>query len=159
MPLSLAAAPPVTIEEALGVLEKDQALHMTTDAASERDLDVLEEALGCRLPEEFRTLLVRLGGGIFYERHELFGVRRLMIHDIELVPDLLSFRRRFVDDGGNIPSPDLVPFHRADGVVHLLDLRGGSEASVISADGERSYPDLACFLQQVVIPKAATARP
>jgi len=132
MPLSPAPAPPVTIGEALEVLEEDQTRHMTTDRASERDLAVLEEALG--------------------RRHELFGARRFMVHDIELVPDLLSFRRRFAGSG---LGPGLVPFHRADGVVHLLDLRGGSEAPVVSADGERSYPDLACFLEHVVIPAAA----
>jgi len=159
MPLSPAPALPMTIEEALDVLEKDQARHMTTDRASPRDLDVLEQALGQRLPEEFRTFLIRLGGGIFYERHELFGARRLMVHDIELMADLLSFYRHFAGSGGSGLGPGLVPFHRADGVVHLLDLRGGSEAPVISADGERSYPDLACFLQQVVIPRAAAARP
>jgi hypothetical protein len=145
----------VTIEAALQALEKDLARHTTTDRPSELELDGLEEALGSKLPEQFRTFLTRLGGGIFYERHELFGARRLMVHDIELVPDLLSFHRRFTA-AGEVPSPEsLVPFHRADGVVHLLDLRSAGEASVVSADGTRSYPDLAHFLQHVVIASAA----
>ena len=142
----------VTIEQALGALARDSPRHMTTELASERDLDVLEEGLGERLPDEFRALLARFGGGIFYERHELFGARRLMIHDIELVPDLLSFRRLLAAEGGPASERGLVPFHRADGRVHLLDLRRAAGVPVISADGERSYPDLACFLEQVVIP-------
>lgn len=147
----------MTIEEALGVLEKDRERHMTAEPASERELDLVEEALGRRLPEEFRTFLAHLGGGILYERHEVFGARRLMVHDIELVPDLVSFRHRFVESGGDELTEDMVPFHRADGVVHLLDLRGGGKAPVVSADGKRSYPDLACFLEQVVLPKGARA--
>jgi hypothetical protein len=149
----------VTIEEALGALARDRGRHMMTELASERDLDVLEEALGERLPEDFRALLVRFGGGIFYERHELFGARRLMIHDIELVPDLLSFRRLLAAEGGPAAEAGLVPFHRADGKVHLLDLRRATRAPVLSAEGERSYPDLACFLEQVVIPRPPAHRP
>jgi SMI1/KNR4 family protein SUKH-1 len=152
----LVPAPRVTIEAALQVLEKDLARHMTTDRPSELELDALEEALGGKLPEQFRTLLSRVGGGIFYERHELFGARRLMVHDIELVPDLLSFHRRFAADNQTAPTAALVPFHRADGVVHLLDLRSGAEA-VVSADGGRSYPDLASFLLRVVIPSVSPA--
>ena len=143
----------MTIEAAVQVLEKDMARHTTTDRPSELELDALEEALGRKLPDQFRTLLGRLGGGIFYERHELFGARRLMVHDIELVPDLVSFHRRFAE-GDIAAAPALVPFHRADGVVHLLDLRSGGEA-VVSEDGTRTYPDLAHFLQNVVIPSAA----
>lgn len=159
MPATLAHARPVTIEETLEVLERDRARHMTTDRATERELDALEEALGRPLPEDFRTLLARLGGGILYERHELFGARRLMVHDIELVPDLLFFRRRFAEDAGEGLAPHLVPFHRAGGTVHLLDLGKGSQAPVVSADRARSYPDLACFLQRVVIPEATRPRP
>jgi len=151
----LVPAPRVTIEAALQVLEKDLDRHTITDRPSELELDALEEALGGKLPEQFRALLSRLGGGIFYERHELFGARRLMVHDIELVPDLLSFHRRFAADGKAAPTAVLVPFHRADGVVHLLDLRSGGEA-VVSADGGRSYPDLASFLLRVVIPPSVS---
>lgn len=141
----------MTIEEARKVLQRDQQHHMTAEPASEQELDLMEEALGQRLPEEFRTLLARLGGGILYERHELFGVRRLMVHDIELVPDLVSFRERFVSAGGEELGEGFVPFHRADGVVHLLDLRAESGPTVVSLDGARSYPDLARFLEDVVL--------
>ncbi len=149
----------MTIEEALAVLAEGQQQHMCTEPAGELELDRLEEALGRRLPAEFRTFLSRFGGGILYERHEVFGARRLMVHDIELVPDLVSFRQRFVESLGHELAEDLVPFHRADGIVHLLDLRGGGRSSVISADGKRSYPDLACFLEQVVLPRGARTGP
>ena len=159
MPATLEPPYAVTIERAVQVLESDLARHTTTDRPSELELDALEEALGGKLPEQFRTFLARLGGGIFYERHELFGARRLMVHDIELVPDLVSFHRRFAADAGTGLVATLVPFHRADEVVHLLDLRSGGEARVVSADGTRTYPDLARFLQDVVIPSAAPGGP
>jgi hypothetical protein len=148
----------VTIEEVLEALAGDRPRHMTTEPASERELDVLEEALGHRLPEEFRALLARFGGGIFYERHELFGARRLMIHDIELVPDVLTFRRLLEADGRGA-EPGLVPFHRADAEVHFLDLRKGSRAGVVSADGTRTFPDLASFLEEVVMTEPPAGHP
>lgn len=147
----------MTIEAALGVLDRDRSRHLTTEPASERELALLEETLGRRLPEDFRALLTRLGGGILYERHEVFGARRLMVHDIELVPDLVSFRRRFVRAGAGESSQDFVPFHRADGMVHLLDLRARGGAAVVSLDGTRSYPDLAHFLEDVVLPVGGAA--
>jgi hypothetical protein len=143
------------IEAALGVLERDSSRHMTAEPASEHDLGLLEESLGRRLPEDFRTLLTRFGGGILYERHEVFGARRLMVHDIELVPDLVSFRQRFVRAGSGESCQDFVPFHRADGMVHLLDLRARGGPAVVSLDGTRSYSDLADFLEQVVLPMEA----
>jgi len=149
----------VTIEEVVAVVAKGRQQHMFTEPASELELDRLEEALGRKLPTEFRIFLSRLGGGILYERHEVFGARRLMVHDIELVPDLVSFRERYVEGPGHELAEGLVPFHRADGVVHLLDLRGGGGPLVISADGKRSYLDLACFLEQVVLPSGAGIGP
>ena len=148
----------VTIEKALAVLEKDRHRHLTAEPASVRELDLLEESLGRRLPEDFRALLARLGGGILYERHEVFGASRLMVHDIELVPDLVSFRERFVRAGEGETCQDFVPFHRADGMVHLLDLRARGGPAVVSLDGTRSYPDLARFLEEVVLPVGAGSR-
>jgi hypothetical protein len=136
----------MTIDQAIGMLEQDQRRHLTADRPSERDLDVIEEALGSKLTEDFRTLLARLGGGILYERHEVFGAHRLMVHDIELVPDLVSFREHFARRGSL--ADGLVPFHRADGVVNLLDVRDGA---VISEDGARSYSSLSSFLEKAVL--------
>jgi len=159
MPLYKQEVSPLTLEQALAVIGRGGERHMTTDLAGEKDLDVLEEALGHRLPEDFRTLLARLGGGIFYGRDELFGARRLMIHDIELVPDLLSFRRLLARRGDRNVERGLVPFHRAANRIHFLDPRAGSPALVVSADGARSFPDLASFLEQVVIPTGDADEP
>jgi SMI1 / KNR4 family (SUKH-1) len=145
-------ANPMTIAEVLDIIERDQPRHMTAEPASEPELDRLEAALGVRLPPQFREFLTRLGGSILYERHEVFGAHRLMVHDIELVPDLLSFREQFARRGGAELAPAFLPFHRADGVVNLLDLREGAEPAVVSEDGTRSYCDLACFLEQTVVP-------
>jgi hypothetical protein len=51
MPATLASAPPITMEEVLQVLERGRARYMTTDPATEQELDALEEHLGRRLPE------------------------------------------------------------------------------------------------------------
>jgi len=142
----------------LAALARDRPRHMTTEPASERELDMLEEALGHRLPEEFRELLAQFGGGIFYERHELFGARRLMIHDIELVPDLLTFRR-LLEAEGRHHEEGLLAFHRADDQVHLLDLRPARRAGVVSADGRRTFPDLASFLEAVVLAGSPAGHP
>ena len=143
---------PMTLAEILDLIAQDCGRHMTTEPASELELDSLEESLGSRLPIALRALLSRLGGGILYERHEIFGARRLMIHDIELVPDLASFRARLAQ-GGSLPD-GLVPFHRADGIVHFLDLRK-ADSPVVSLDAARSYSDLACFLERVVLAERA----
>ena len=110
----------MTMDEVLELLERDRALHLT-QRCSERDLDILEDGLGRRLPTAFRGLLARVGGGILYDRHEVFGARRLIVHDIELVPDLLSVRRRLEAEGHRWPD-HLIPFHRSQGIVHVMDV-------------------------------------
>ena len=72
-----------------------------------------------------------------------------------LVLDLVSFRRRFVRAGSGESCQDFVPFHRADGMVHLLDLSARGGPAVVSLDGTRSYLDLAHFLEEVVLPVGA----
>jgi SMI1/KNR4 family protein SUKH-1 len=140
----------MTIDDALALLERDAALHLT-QRCSEHELDALEEALGQCLPADFRSLLVRVGGGILYDRHEVFGGRRLIVHDIELVPDLLSMYRLLAESHANWPA-HLVPMHRSQGVLHLLDLSAGAgHASVQAADG-RAWPNLPAFLDAVVLP-------
>ena len=137
------------MDEALAVLERDAALHLT-QRCSERDLDVLEEALGQRLPAEFRALLARVGGGILYDKHEVFGGRRLMVHDIELVPDVLAVRRSMEESRPRWPAY-LIPIHRCQGELHLLDVsRGEGSAPVLTEDG-RAWPDLPAFLEAVVL--------
>jgi hypothetical protein len=134
------------LEAALAALERDAGEHVTAGPADAEELQRLEEKLHRRLPPPFRRFLERLGGGLFYERHEIFGAHRVLIHDIELVPDLVTFSRRM--DAGAVAS-GLLPFHREGSVVHLLDLRNPEEASpaVRSLDGSKAYPDFVAFLQ------------
>jgi SMI1/KNR4 family protein SUKH-1 len=142
----------MTINETLAVLERDASLHLT-QRCSERDLEVLEEALGRRLPGGFRAFLARIGGGIIYDRHEVFGCRRLMLHDIELVPDLLSVRRNLEKDGQSWPN-HLVPIHRCGGALHLLDLARGDGTAPVIGEAGQSWPDLSDFLEAIVLPSA-----
>lgn len=143
------------MDEALLMLEQDRARHLT-QPCSERDLDLLEQALGRRLPAEYRALLARVGAGILYDDHEVFGSRRLMVHDIELVPDVLTVARQRADGGRPWPA-HLVPFHRSQGRVHLLDVSDGGNAAVLGEDGAR-WRSLPEFLHEVVLPAADRSR-
>ncbi len=138
----------MTIDEVLAVLERDRGRHMLAEPCVEADLKRLEGAIGCALPSGFRRLLLDLGCGIFYEKHEVFGAHRLMVHDIELVPDLLSMRRR---EGRQHGSAEQLPFHRAAGVIHYLDLND-AQGRVLPGDHSPEALDLATFLERVVLP-------
>jgi hypothetical protein len=137
----------MTLEETLDVLERDAERHLTGGPCSEQDLQRLEAALGHSLPADLRRLLARVGGGVFYDAHELFGARRVMIHDIELLPDLLSLRRTLP----GVP-PDALPFHRSGSLVHVIEL--AEPARITPLGGGSGYADLASFLLEVVIPSA-----
>jgi hypothetical protein len=140
-----------TLEDVLGRLERDRDRHMLSPA-TEADLLAVEREVG-PLPGPVRVLLQRLGGGILYERHELFGPRRLMIHDIELVPDLLSMRQRLRARPHGLPG-HLLPVHRCEGTLHLVDLSPGATVAVVQEDGPGRWPDLASFLAQALWPSA-----
>jgi hypothetical protein len=122
---------------------------MTGAAAAEDELLALERVLGFPLPAPYRFFLRRLGGGVFYLEHELFGPRRVMVHDIELVPDLLSFRAWL---GAELP-PAVLPIHRMDGRIHVLDLQTGACRRLDATAGARDdYADFTAFLETVVLP-------
>lgn len=121
---------------------------MNSGPSTQAELGHVEAALGAALPQALRAFLMRFGGGIYYNGHEIFGPTRCMVHDIELVPDLLSMRQRLKDEGGL--AEGLSPLHRARGVVHVIDLRSGS---VALREGGDAYPDLAAFLENVVLPR------
>lgn len=137
------------MDEVLALLERDRALHLT-QRCSARDLHILEEGLGRRLPAGFRALLARVGGGILYDRHEVFGARRLIVHDIELVPDLLSVRQRLEAEGHHWPD-HLIPFHRSQGIVHVMDVSQGEGSTPALSETGKSYPNLPDFLEAVVL--------
>jgi hypothetical protein len=138
---------PSRLQAVVARCQQDAALHMTGGPCTEQELRHLEDALGRPLPPGYRTFLARLGGGVFYLRHEIFSAHRVMVHDIELVPDVLSFRQWL---GVGVP-PGLLPFHRAGSRIHALDLDGAPSGRVVVVDSpEPGYPDFVTFLEQVV---------
>jgi hypothetical protein len=103
------------------------------------------------MPEPLRAFLLRVGGGLFYNGHEIFGPMRCMVHDIELVPDVLSVAHRLREEGSL--TQGFIPLHRARGVIHLLDARSVVGGAVIPAGGGAAHPDLTAFLEVVVLPR------
>jgi hypothetical protein len=147
--LSVEHAPRDTrLETLLARCEADRTLHMNAGGCPETELQRIEAAVGQPLPLPFRVFLSRLGGGVYYLKHEVFGPRRVMVHDIELVPDLLSFRHWL----GEIVPRTALPIHRADGVIHVLELAGDHAGSVRSLDeGGHRYPDFTSFLEAEIL--------
>jgi hypothetical protein len=143
-------SPAADLEAALAALERDAAQHLTAGPADAQELRRMEEQLGVRLPAAFRRFLERFGGGLFYECHEIFGGHRVLIHDIELMPDIVTFCRG-QREGAPWRSGEYLPFHRAGSVVHLLDLRDPDVPSpaVRSLDGSVSFPDFVSFLESL----------
>jgi hypothetical protein len=124
-----------------------------TEPASDESLDHVERALGAPLPPELRALLREVGSGLYERGHEVFGPSRVMIHDIELVPDMLSMRARLAGPEGAIAS-HLVPFHRGRGSVHLIRTGGPRVGEVVSLPPGATYADLPTFIEQVILTPA-----
>jgi len=138
-------------EATLARLEADRESHVLAGRSTEAELADLETELGRPLPALYREFLLRIGGGLFYQRHELFGTRRTMIHDIELVPALLSFTHLH----GTGPELDeLLPFHQEAGVVHAFRQRDdhGEPISVVRVGTDTTFADFHAFLDAVVLP-------
>jgi hypothetical protein len=137
----------------LARIEADREQHFIGMPATSMDLEALERALALRLPEELRLLLGRVGGAVLYGRHELFGATTSLVHDIEVVPGLLTIRAA-LRRGGRLP-PHHLPFHRAGESIHAVDVSeaDGVTAAVVALEGGRRYPSLSVFLETVVIPR------
>lgn len=120
-----------------------------TVPAAEGDLRRLEDALGRPLPGPLRALLREVGSGLYEGGHEIFGPMRLMLHDIELVPDLLTVHARLTAQGAL--HPQFVPFHREGGTFHLIRTDGPGTGCVVSLPAGRVYADLASFVEQVLL--------
>jgi hypothetical protein len=142
----------MTLDEMIERIALDQAQHMTGGPSTPADLQQLEERLSISLPDAYRVFHARLGAGIYYQHHEMFGCRRVMIHDIELVPDIVSMQRLLARQ--NAPPPaGLFPLHRGAGILHLIDLNPGPQRGmVVRVPEQASYPDLAAFLEAIVLP-------
>jgi len=117
--------------------------------ASEDDLRRLDEELGRPLPAPLRALLREVGGGLFAGGHEIFGPSRVMIHDIELVPDLLTVRARLAKEG--LLQPQHLPFHRSGTTFHLMRIEGPGAGSIVSLPSGSVWTDLASFVEQVLL--------
>lgn len=153
----LASMRRMTLDEILDRFACHGDHHLTNGPATAVELRELERAVGRPLPASFRAFLRRLGGGLFYGGHEIFGPHRVMVHDIELVPSLTAIRSgpcaERLPDG-------LVPFHRIGGILHAFDLRDPADAErIVSLPCGSTYPDLPSFLEAVVLPPAATSPP
>ncbi len=144
----------MTLEDVLRQLEDDRAAHTTSGPSDEAELRGVEEALQQALPATLRAFLLRIGGGIFYGRHEIFGGHRVMIHDIELVPSLREMVRQT-----RARQPDLerawLPVHRADGVLHLMDAE--AQRGLVSQPAGQQHASFESFLELVVL--SAARRP
>jgi hypothetical protein len=140
----------IVFEAMLDRIARDASAHMTAGPASDADLARLEGAIGHRLPEAYRRFLARLGGGIYYERHEVFGPTRAMIHDIELLPPITGVCH-------GLPA-GVIPIHRAKATLHFMDLRQDHEpVPVFSLMSAERYPDFATFLREVIVQKTSPA--
>src|SRR6476619_7184534 len=129
-------------------LEEGADARMTVPA-SEEELHRIDEALGRPLPAPLRSLLHEVGSGLYEGGHEIFGPLRLMLHDIELVPDLLSVRARLTADG--LLHQHFLPFHRGGATFHLIRTEGAGSGCVVSLPAGRVYADLASFIEQVLL--------
>jgi len=144
----------LTFAEVLEVFARNERQHMAGGGTSEEDLQRCEERAGVALPAPFRAFLSRFGGGLYFHGHEVFGPKPVVIHDIELVPDLLTVRKWLLAQGAEVP-PELLAFHRARGVIHLLDTRPGSTERVLTLGGSATFPDLASFFEAIILPRTA----
>jgi len=120
-----------------------------TSPASDEELLRIDGALGRRLPAPLRALLHEVGGGLYEGGHEIFGPSRVMLHDIELVPDILSVRTRLMAEG--VLHPHFLPFHRGGATFHLIRTEGPGVGCVVSLPSGRVYADLASFIEQVLL--------
>ncbi len=128
-------------EPLLAGIERHAPEHLRFGAVPRDQIAVLEQRLGWPLPPALTSVLTTIGNGIFFGHEEVFGPRRLMIHDIELLPDMMSVKAA---------SPGLpeawLPFHRRDGVVHAVDLSPEGFGQVHAWPGGAPCGDVAPFL-------------
>jgi hypothetical protein len=139
------------IHDILARLERDSQHHMTGAPSDEAEIRDLESKCDIAVPADYRAFLTRFGGGIFYQQHEIFGPRRVMIHDIEMVPDLLSMRASLPRITSEPIADGYFPLHRGGGRIHLIDLRPGPDLGRVLG-GTHEFPSLSGFLEAVVVP-------
>jgi len=137
------------LETLLHRFESGRSDARMTSPASDEELRRIDEALGRPLPVPLRALLREVGSGLYEGGHEIFGPSRLMLHDIELVPDILSMHARLTAEG--VLHPHFLPFHRGGATFHLIRTEGPGAGCVVSLPSGRVYADLASFIEQVLL--------
>ena len=129
-------------------VERHAAEHLRFEPVPHAQIAELEARLGRRLPLELAAMLETVGNGIFFGKEELFGPRRLMVHDIELLPDMMSVKAATP----GLPQ-EWLPFHRCDSVLHVVDLRPESLGDVYSWPGAAPQGDVGSFLASRLMPR------
>jgi hypothetical protein len=142
----------LTLDQALDAFERSRGEHVLGAPSTEEELRRLERAVGAALPASFRRFLAQIGGGLFFRGHEIFGTRRVMIHDIELVPDILSLRDALAAQGTTLPART-IPIHRARGLIHVMRLDPDAAGQIESVPPSAPSPSLERFLEIVVLPR------
>ena len=122
-------------------VERHPQEHLRFEPVPREEIAELEARLGRRLPPELAAMLETVGNGIFFGREELFGPRRLMVHDIELLPGMMTVKAATP----GLPE-DWLPFHRCDGALHVVDLAPEAGGAVYSWPDRVHRGDVGSFL-------------
>lgn len=136
------------LESLFARIEAEAEAHLTGGPSAEEELRTLELTLGRRLPSSFRAFLARLGGGLYFQKYEILGPHTVLVHDIELVSDIVSHRRELAASGSAIPVEDLIPFFSAEGQKLYFHCPAGSadEPPVVDAAGRKFFDGFPSFL-------------
>jgi hypothetical protein len=129
-------------------VERHAPEHLRFGAVPREQITAFEARLGRPLPPALTAVLESVGNGIFFGKEELFGPRRLMVHDIELLPDMMTVKAQ----APGLPEAWL-PFHRCDGVMHAVDLSPEAFGQVHAWPGGVPRGDIADFLADRLRPR------
>ena len=129
-------------------VERHAPEHLRFGPVPREQITAFEARLGRPLPPALTAVLESVGNGIFFGKEELFGPRRLMVHDIELLPDMLTVKAQ----APGLPEAWL-PFHRRDGVLHVVDVSPEAFGQVHSWPDGSACGDIADFLADRLTPR------
>ena len=122
-------------------VERHAPEHLRFGPVPREQITAFEARLGRPLPPALTAILESVGNGIFFGKEELLGPRRLMVHDIELLADMMTVKAQ----APGLPEAWL-PFHRCDGVIHAVDLSPEAFGQVHEWPGGAPRGEIAAFL-------------
>ena len=122
--------------------------HLRFGPVPREQITAFEARLGRPLPPALTAVLESVGNGIFFGKEELLGPRRLMVHDIELLADMMTVKAQ----APGLPEAWL-PFHRCDGVIHAVDLSPEAFGQVHAWPGGAPCGDIMDFLADRLRPR------